>query len=271
MTTGSSSEHPTVEEVAHEAVGWLTTGPDVARDELGDVVVLDRPLPNRWFAAATRVQFGDAGSDEGIARVRSWFASRGRRQFEWWLGPAHTPSDLALRLVSTGAALDPDGLTAMVLDREPPAGPPDIDVRRVTSYEEYLVHDEIVAEAFHFSADEIEAARAASRHAWKHWSSEPDRLFLLAWRNGRPIAEGTLAGTRVGPMLLSGGATRLDSRGHGAYRALVRARWDEAVRRGAGALVVQASPMSRPILERAGFRAVGEVTVLADPSSGSGA
>ncbi len=41
------------------------------------------------------------------------------------------------------------------------------------------------------------------------------------------------------------------------YGALIRARWDDAVRLGAGALVVQASGMSRPILERLGFRATG--------------
>ena len=50
----------------------------------------------------------------------------------------------------------------------------------------------------------------------------------------------------------------------GAYRALVRARWDEARRRGATSLVVQASAMSRPVLERSGFRAVGNVRMLAD-------
>ena len=65
-------------------------------------------------------------------------------------------------------------------------------------------------------------------------------------------------------MVLSGGATRPEARGRGAYRALVRARWDEAVRRGHPQLVAQASAMSRPVLQRAGFRTVGTVTLFAD-------
>jgi predicted GNAT superfamily acetyltransferase len=65
-------------------------------------------------------------------------------------------------------------------------------------------------------------------------------------------------------MVLSGGATRPEARGRGAYRALVRARWDEAVRRGHPQLVAQASKMSRPVLERVGFRPVGTVTLFAD-------
>ena len=39
------------------------------------------------------------------------------------------------------------------------------------------------------------------------------------------------------------------------YRALVRARWDDAVAAGQPALVVHAGAMSRPILERLGFQA----------------
>ena len=52
------------------------------------------------------------------------------------------------------------------------------------------------------------------------------------------------------------------------YRALVRARWDDAVRLGAGALVVNANvDTSYPILERLGFRAVGRIRLLADHSA----
>ena len=46
------------------------------------------------------------------------------------------------------------------------------------------------------------------------------------------------------------------ARGRGAYRAVVRARWDAAVARGTPALAVGAGPMSRPILERLGFEQV---------------
>jgi hypothetical protein len=48
----------------------------------------------------------------------------------------------------------------------------------------------------------------------------------------------------------------------------VRARWDLAVERGTPALVTQAGKMSRPILERLGFRTVCEGRVLLDESGG---
>ena len=53
-------------------------------------------------------------------------------------------------------------------------------------------------------------------------------------------------------------------RGRGAYRALVRARWDVAVERGTPALTVSAGAMSRPILERLGFVTVGFAHGLSD-------
>ena len=42
-------------------------------------------------------------------------------------------------------------------------------------------------------------------------------------------------------------------RGRGAYRALVRARWDHAAARGTPLLVVQAGDLSAPVLDRLGF------------------
>jgi hypothetical protein len=65
-------------------------------------------------------------------------------------------------------------------------------------------------------------------------------------------------------LLLYGGATAPDARGRGAYRALLRARWDEAVALGTPALITQGGSMSRPILERTGFEAVGHVHMLMD-------
>jgi predicted GNAT superfamily acetyltransferase len=66
-----------------------------------------------------------------------------------------------------------------------------------------------------------------------------------------------------GVFLIAGGVAEW-ARGRGAYRALVAARWEEAVARGTPALVTQASPMSRPILASLGFREVCEIRILLD-------
>jgi GNAT superfamily N-acetyltransferase len=69
-------------------------------------------------------------------------------------------------------------------------------------------------------------------------------------------------------MLLWGGSVREDARGRGCYRALVRARWDEAVRRGTPALTVSANDKSGPVLRKLGFEKVLELRRLEDVISG---
>ncbi|HEY6054335.1 MAG TPA: hypothetical protein VIU86_10415, partial [Gaiellaceae bacterium] len=63
---------------------------------------------------------------------------------------------------------------------------------------------------------------------------------------------------------LIGGGVLPWARGRGAYRALVRARWEAASAQGTPALVVVAGAMSRPILERLGFEPVSRIEILLD-------
>jgi len=55
---------------------------------------------------------------------------------------------------------------------------------------------------------------------------------------------------------LCGGAVREDHRGRGIYSRLFQRRLLEAKARGVPFIAVDAAPMSRPILERKGFRFV---------------
>ena len=96
----------------------------------------------------------------------------------------------------------------------------------------------------------------------KRWR-ETVNVMHAAWLDGEIVAAGTSAPTEHG-LLLYGGATRAAARGRGAYRALLRARWDEAVaQRNAGAdhagrLDVAADPRAPRL------RAVGHVHMLVD-------
>jgi hypothetical protein len=85
----------------------------------------------------------------------------------------------------------------------------------------------------------------------------------LACVDGVDVATGNALFTEHG-VVLNAGSTLPGWRGRGAYRALVRARWDAAVAAGTPVLVTQAGAMSRPILERLGFVAVCEVRALLD-------
>lgn len=76
-----------------------------------------------------------------------------------------------------------------------------------------------------------------------------------AWLDGELVGSARAFFSPRG-VLLAGGSTLPAARGRGVYRALVRARWDDAVEAGLPALVVHAGAMSRPILERLGFEQV---------------
>jgi predicted GNAT family acetyltransferase len=92
---------------------------------------------------------------------------------------------------------------------------------------------------------------------------DPNNVVYLAYIDGKPVARASGAFGEHG-VTLFGGATLPEARGRGAYRALVAARWQDAVARGTPLLVTQAGKMSRPILERLGFRALCEIRILLD-------
>ena len=131
--------------------------------------------------------------------------------------------------------------------------------RRVETFEEYAAANEVQLEAFGASEEEAAEQRANLAERWR----ESPTLMHAAWLDGALVAAGTSAPTPHG-LLLYGGATRPAARGRGAYRALLRARWNDAVARGTPALFTQAGAMSRGILERLGFDRLGHVHILRD-------
>ena len=185
---------------------------------------------------------------------------------QWWIGDSSTPPALADRLRGLGfAAPEPPTeprLTAMALIEQPEA-PAEIEVRRVETLEDYVAARELEWSAFGMPEEQRTAARASLPELWARVRANPWTQTFLACVDGQPAATGLMLFAESGAALI-GAATLPELRGRGAYRALVRARWDEAVARGTPALVVQAGTMSRPILERLGFVAVATIEVLVD-------
>lgn len=256
--------------IAEDAVGDLLLKPGEIREVRSNVTLLHSPVPMPEHGVATRVRFGDE-SEGSIQAVRAWFGARGRERFIWSLGPSTTPADLEQRLLDLGAEPNPGqaDATAMVLDHEPPQPlepPAALEIRRVDSLTDFASTWEILFEAFEMPQAEREAIRATLDARWREVASDDTGWDYLALLDGVPAAMGSVRRMESGLLWLSGGATLPSCRGQGLYRALVQARWDDAVRLGAGALVVQASHMSGPILERLGFRPVAAVRFLADRS-----
>lgn len=231
-----------------------------------DLVLVDTGSPSPLGRFAARVRFvGEV--DARIAAVRKWFRDRGHDAFTWKLGSQTTPTDLEATLRAQGAHEDeaePEH-TAMVLDHEPPSAG-GVVVKIVESYDEFVASAEIqlVGLGGSFTDAERAALREQLPARYAAYRDHPVARRYLAFVDGKPVAIGSAAQTAAGVVALTGGATLPEARGRGAYRALVRARWDYAVLAGTPILVTQASGLSRPILEKLGFRAVGPVVELID-------
>jgi GNAT superfamily N-acetyltransferase len=184
-----------------------------------------------------------------LEAARSAARARGVRRVEWWLGPS-SPPGAADELVAAGLVPDePPILTGMTCAAAP----------RATSVE--------VRPASAAEAAEIERAV---------WGGEarPPREEHPTIHNFAALVDGRVAGVARAVDLdqgvaLMGGVVLPELRSRGAYRALVRARWDHAVGRGTPLLVVQAGPMSAPVLDGLGFVRHCDLRLYVDPGVAS--
>jgi GNAT superfamily N-acetyltransferase len=221
----------------------------------------------RWTAASGGGWSGiawsdlDAGTaDRVIAEQVAFFRGRAER-FEWKLYSYDQPPDLGERLLAAGFVRE-DAETLMVADAGQIAGHsaagavlPD-GVRLATVTDEagldlmIELHDRV------FGADpHLRAALVAQLR------SPETTVMVLAMAGDEPVCSARVefgAGTDFAG--LWGGGTLPQWRGRGIYRALVGYRARLAVARGYRYLQVDASPESRPILERLGFACLAQTT-----------
>lgn len=193
--------------------------------------------------------------EEVRAEIHAALRAKGRTACTWEVGSHATPVGLADRLLAVGLVDDqPTALAiGMVLTEPPERGPADVEVRRAKTDEEQLAADQIAAVAFGGPVPTEARPR----------EDDPNNVVYLAYVDGKPVARASASFGEHG-VTLFGGATLPEARSRGAYRALVAARWQDAVARGTPMLVTQAGPMSRPILAQLGFREVCEIRILLD-------
>jgi GNAT superfamily N-acetyltransferase len=140
-----------------------------------------------------------------------------------------------------------------------------VDIRLATTFADSLTGRDLIAEVLEIPAEMVPSDEQ-QRSIWEATRDTDWRTFL-AYVDGRAVGRASCASTTAGPLELLNACVLPAYRGRGIYRALLRARWDEAVRRGAPVLVTQAGALSRPILERSGFRTIGTIQRLEDRSN----
>ena len=187
----------------------------------------------------------------------------------WTIGSTAEPPSLPDRLRALGWR-DPEPpwdpvAAAMVLADEPPTAD-GIAVRRIETFEDHLTGLEIMLASDAFSPEAAERERAEARQTFER-RTRRGGLQWLALLDATPVAFALAERSRAG-LYLAGGATLPEARGHGCYRALVRARWDEAMTCGLQGLAVQAQyKSSAPILRRLGFVQTATIHTLRSPAA----
>ncbi|MFJ9536040.1 GNAT family N-acetyltransferase [Streptomyces sp. NPDC101225] len=200
----------------------------------------------------------ETDADAAIAEQIACFSGLGRA-FEWKLYGHDRPEDLGRRLRAAGFVPEPEEtlmvaeVAALDLGAEPPEG---IRLAPVTD----AAGVGLVAQA-HEKAFGTDGSRLRERLLARLTQAPDTVLATVALAGDLPVSAARLElvpGTRFAG--LWGGGTVEPWRGRGIYRALVAHRARAARDRGYRYLQVDASDLSRPILERLGFEALSTTT-----------
>jgi GNAT superfamily N-acetyltransferase len=227
--------------------------PDMQKEILPHVIRHVRAEPGMGFIRYSSLD--ESNADAEIREQTAYFASRDL-PFEWDVYDYDRPSDLEKRLLANGFEpdLEPDDPgTVLVLDLEsapaPLLEPVTAGVRQVTSIDqlEDIVH--ILEQVWGGDFAWLKPRLASHLGIQGYLSPQ------VAYVEGQPACCGWtyyLPHSHFGA--LRGGSTVPAHRRRGLYSAVLAVRVQEAIRLGYRFLTVDASPMSRPILEKHGFQ-----------------
>jgi GNAT superfamily N-acetyltransferase len=261
-----------VRRFAEDPGAWGEIGPETGLTRIltDRYCLLLGPVPT--FTTVSRVRLDPDTVSETIAEVRAHVAAHDHREAIWWVGPSATPGDLADRLQTHRFVPDqrpgsePHAATMALVD-EPPAPPEGVRARRVESFEEFVAAGRIADAAFGASEEDAAAYEAIAAESFARERAGHAPRTYVAYAGEEAVGVGRAIFADDCPaVLMIGGAVLAHARGRGVYRALVHARWRDAVAAGTPALTTQAGAMSRSILERLGFTVVAEQEILLDPS-----
>ena len=260
-------------EVAFQAISPSAVGPPphpdsrAVRTMTEAWCVLVTAMPALTFVERVRTTPEEAATV--VEDVRDVLRAHGRTSAAWSLDTVGQADVLtALRaqgLVDYDLPLLEPTFAAMALTTAPSGtGGAHVDVRRAETLEEYLAVGRMASDVFGLTGADREGMieSMGRRHPMERDGRSHMRQYV-AFVGSELVGEAQSSELDAGSNL-SGSSVLPAARGRGVYRALVQARWDDAVVRGRPALTVQAGAMSRPILERLGFVTVAEMTVLRD-------
>lgn len=211
-----------------------------------------------------RIAIADGDVPAAVERARVLARGCGIEDLVWWVGELSRPTGLVGALRDEGLVPFEEEplLVTLTTDHEPPR-PEGVEVIAVEDLETFRAALEVDWEAWDIPEPSRARSRLTTAETWEReraWGRIDVHLALV---DGRPAGFSRLVALPTAGVLM-GGAVLPWARGRGAYRALVRARWDASAARGVPRLVTSAGAMSAPVLRRLGFVAMGEVHLLRD-------
>ncbi|MFE0427353.1 GNAT family N-acetyltransferase [Streptomyces sp. NPDC058953] len=236
--------------------------PGTLIERVGDVVRCTGPDWNGVLWSA----LDETTADAAIAAETAHFDAIGATA-EWKLYAHDRPADLADRLVAAGFVPEDEetlmagGAAALAAEPVLPEGVRLVDVTDPAGVD---LMDEVHRAAFERDAPGM-------REQLLRTLGRDTTVMTVALAGDVPVSAARMdlhPGT--GFASLWGGGTTPDWRGRGIYRALVAHRARIAAARGYHWLQVDAGAMSRPVLERLGFRALTTTTPYVRPAPGQG-
>ena len=230
--------------------------PDARREEAPPVV---RGIDN--FGQHSFINYSQLEGEDVDAVINEqirYFASLGH-DFEWKVFSHDYPADLKERLEARGFECD-DPETIMVFDV---LSAPDTLLQTVPT--------SIVRITEPAKIDDVMAVENVVWDEDMNWLGDRLRQQLqetpeyvsvyVAYVDEKPASSAWITFHAKSQFAgLWGGSTLAEYRGRGLYTGLLAARVQEARSRGVRYLTIDASPMSRPIVEKYGFQAISTAT-----------
>jgi len=225
--------------------------PRYRREEAGKIVRMVS-LEAEAHNVVIHSRLGAEDADRAISGELEYFRELGS-DFEWKLYSHDQPSDLKDRLAARGFSVgDDEAIMSIELESLgfTIAAASSIDVRKVTDEKGLKDFADVNARVWSDKDD------SWMKEVAETLRGSPQRMSAwLAYVEGEPVCAARIDFPERSPFAsLWGGATVERHRGRGLYTAVLAARAKEAIERGYRFLTIDAGPMSRPIVERLGFR-----------------
>lgn len=241
---------------------YNVTYPDTCREVVDDVIVRHVQTTGRQQGWILWSQLTEDTIDRAIEEQLAYFQNIGR-PFEWKVFSYDQPTDLKERLAARGFELREPADAIMVLDLHALPGvlnqPIPAAIRRITSSSEIPTIMTMLERVWDEDFTPLGEELASQMHR------SPEVLSIYAAYVGDQVVSAAWAQFPRGSQFVGlwGGSTLLNHRGQGLYTGLLAVRAGEAQARERRFLTVDASPMSRPILERFGFVNIAMATECA--------